>query len=275
MGEYSLIQGNQLLAIGQEVCEVSVARLTIIGIGEEAEGVTTVAAVGRPFLELLGIERCLCTDHGGTEQTRGFTRDRITALGISEVVVKGQPQTAACTGAATAGTDAILVDVPLGGLALHKLQRTRGIVEGPLDRRLHACVDRLLNEAILHGHDRDARIEHLLQIRHLALRACHPATAMNEKHQRRGRGGVHLVEVQLLIGIGAVSHIDERGFDSWCSRLGGSLGLFSSLGEHGTGDKSEDGEESERALHGGEGRRFAPPVSSVKSRFTQNVDCEP
>src|SRR5689334_21507188 len=80
------------LAILQELGKLRVASLKILRVGHETEGMTAVAAVGGPLLQLLRVERSLSAVDGRAPEAGRLAGDGVRALRVGQVVVECQPQ---------------------------------------------------------------------------------------------------------------------------------------------------------------------------------------
>ena len=106
------------------------------------------------------------------------------AFRVSHVVVQRQPQAAARARGAAGSADALLIDIPFGGLAADELQGARGVFQRGLDRRRHPGDLRLPRVAVIDRDDRNAGGEAALEAARIFLVASDPAAAMNEEEQR-------------------------------------------------------------------------------------------
>jgi hypothetical protein len=173
----------------------------------DAEGVTAVSAVRRPFLHLLRIQGRLRPAHRRSHQAGRFLCHRIARRRIGKVRMKGQPQTGTRPGRSTARHDLRLVEIPFPGLAAHKLQRPRRIMQRCLHGRHHITGE--LRVTIVDRNHRNP----CLQVRSHpdpGLVAIPPASPMNEEQQRPRPLALGLPEIKDLTLVLSILHIRRR-----------------------------------------------------------------
>src|SRR5262249_47343384 len=150
--------------------------------------------IGHPFTQLLGVERNLGPVDCGTVKTGRFAGNGFLAVGIGQVVVKGEPERGAGAGRASGGADALLVDIPFRSLGANELQSASGVFQRRFYRRLNLFFDAMLDEAIVDGDDGDASIEEGLRISFLVAVA--PAAAVDIEDYRRRLFRLRLKEIE-------------------------------------------------------------------------------
>ena len=120
----------------------------------DTEGVSPIAAVRRPLLHLLGVERCLRADHGGAPKSGRLAGHWVSALGVGQVIMKCQPQAGTGTRRTARRPNPRFVEIPFRGLAADKLQRPCRVVKRGLDRRPDAVLFGVPDEPVVDRHDR-------------------------------------------------------------------------------------------------------------------------
>lgn len=195
-----------------------------IDVFEDTEGVAAVDAVGCPFLHLPWIERCLCSGDSGAGGSAGFSGNGIGAVGIREIIVKGQPEAGAGSCRATGNCDLLLIEIPFGGFAADELQCAGGIVEAGFDWWLNTVSEGFFDEAVFDGNDRNPVFMHR---GNPGGHAGHPvsvlpAASVNEEQAGSGCAGICFPESQNLFWVCAVAD----GFESWCGWWSSFFGGF-------------------------------------------------
>jgi hypothetical protein len=73
--------------------------------------------------------------------------------------VEGEPEAGAGPGRTSGGSDPRFVQIPVLGFAADKLQRARGVVDGPGDRGFDASGFGGRDKAVVDGDDRNTRLQ--------------------------------------------------------------------------------------------------------------------
>lgn len=180
-------------------------------IPHDAKGVGTVFAVGRPLAHLVWVQRGLRTRHSGAEDAGGLAGDGIGAVGISQIIMKGQPEARAGTGGAASQGDLGFVEVPVLGLAAAELEGAGAIEHRSLHGWHESIGGGVLDGAVFHGCHRDAGLQrgqdHAASHRPVAAL---PAATVDVNEQRRGLLGLRPPKVNHLHPMRAIRDVFIR-----------------------------------------------------------------